>query len=408
MFFGALVMAAVAAEGTMESRASRWLGDLVFPKPHVDRSRRGAFDAPPVLQWSVRLPGPPLNAASHTERSRPVVVGSEVLVGSAAGDALYVFDRATGALERSFPAHASVQAEALVADDRVYFADTSGTTWCYTLDGTLVWSHRANVPILTRPTLNGDRLFVATVDDLALALDAATGEQIWRYKAKRDLLRVAELALYAAPPAVIADGMALFGFSSGELVGLDVETGDVRFQRQIGEGRYPDIVAAPVVTARDIFVSGYYAPLVAMQRSSQMVRWRADVGAAFPPHVEDGTIYHPGSDGVLRAFSDLTGALRWSWESGTNTALTTPIPTDAGLLVGASGGDGLFLIDPDTGATVWRWREPYVLEGVYAPPTVVDDQVLFVTNAGRLYSMVAASPGSDVSRSRLWPRRGSK
>lgn len=382
-----LTLAALAGTTTPAERSSRWMGGPSTSSS--TREVRGELDQAPSLEWEVRLPGAPLNAASHTERSRPVIAGDRILVGSASGDGLYALSRHHGGVVAHFPASASVEAEPLVHDEHVYFADTSGTTWCYDLDGELVWSHKSNAPILTRPTVADGRLYLTNVDDLALALDARTGEQIWRFKAKRDMLRVAELALYAAPSVTVLDDLALFGFSSGELIALDAATGDVRWNVQVGEGRYPDIVATPVVSGDDLFVSGYFRPLVAIDIASHTVRWRADVGAAFPVLVHEGTLYHPGSDGSLRAYSTLTGAEKWRWDSGTTTALTTPVMTKAGLLVGASAGS-LHLVEPRSGEELWSWQEPVLLEGLTATPTVAGRQVVFVTNAGNLRSMIAA------------------
>ena len=91
---------------------------------------------------------------------------------------------------------------------------------------------------------------------------------------------------------------------------------------------------------------------------------------------------------MLRAFSTLTGAEKWSWSSGTTTALTEPIPTAAGLVIAASNGR-IHIVDPENGKLRWSWHEPELLEGITATPTIAGRQVLFVSNAGFLYSMVA-------------------
>ncbi|MGA0287490.1 MAG: hypothetical protein ACO3QA_10700, partial [Phycisphaerales bacterium] len=49
-----------------------------------------------------------------------------------------VISRRDGSLVSSFPARASVEADPVIIDGRVYFVDTGGNTWCYDLDGTLV------------------------------------------------------------------------------------------------------------------------------------------------------------------------------------------------------------------------------------------------------------------------------
>ncbi len=382
-------------EGSLLQRVGRWI-DLGAEERADDdlASFAGEMTRAPTFEWRVRLPGPPMNSASHTERGRPVLSGTEILVGSAAGKGLYRMARSDGALKGVYKANASVESEPLVHEGHVYFADTSGTTFCYRLGATEPeWSNRGNAPVLTRPTIHDGVLYLTNVDDLVVALDVETGDQVWRYKAKRDLTRVAELALYAAPSPIIDGGEVIVGFSNGALVGLDLQEGTPNWTVDVGEGRYPDLVATPLRSGNDVFVSGYFKPLLAIDRETHNVRWRAEAGSAFAATVVDGTLYHPGSDGKLRAFSTLTGAEKWSWSSGTTTALTEPIPTAAGLVVAASNGR-IHLVDPVDGRLRWSWDEPELLEGITATPAVSGRQLLFVSNAGFLYSMVA--PESKV------------
>ncbi|MBT3220177.1 MAG: PQQ-like beta-propeller repeat protein, partial [Proteobacteria bacterium] len=247
----------------------------------------GEFLRPPVHHWSVALPGNTLNSATHAERSSVAVADEHLLVGSAGGDGLYMLSRRDGAFVRKLPARAAVQAEAAVVDDKVYFSDTGGHTWCYKLDGTEVWSHDSKAPILVRPTVTDGRVYVTNVDDLAVALDADSGELIWRYQAKRDVSREAELSLYDAPPAVVVGEDVLLGFSDGTLVSLEADTGDERWTRRVGEGRYPDLVGAPVPFGSDIYASGYFMPLVAIDKKTRNVRWRMDIGGASALVVND-------------------------------------------------------------------------------------------------------------------------
>ncbi|MFT4625365.1 MAG: outer membrane protein assembly factor BamB [Myxococcota bacterium] len=364
----------------------------------------GTFASPPVVHWRVRVPGGRLNSASHTERSQPTVHEGGVFVGSASGDALYLLSRRDGSVIRQYPAAQSVEAAPAVANGKVYFADTGGSTWCYTLEGEFQWQHQSRAPVLVQPTIDAGRVFITNVDDLAVALDATTGELLWRYQARKDLARQSELRLYGAPPAVIADGAVLLGFSDGGLVGVDASSGEELWTRRIGEGRYPDLVAGPVARGADVFASGYFQPLVALDVASRNIRWRLDIGAASAPLVEEldgrAVIFHPGSDGSLRSISVLTGAEKWIWESGSNGALSTPVLTEAGLLIGSSAG-GLWLLDPETGKEKWAYHEPMLLQGVTAAPTVAGRQLLFLTNAGYLHSMLAPVPSANEASARM-------
>lgn len=351
----------------------------------------GTFDRAPVPHWVVQLPGKPINAASHTERTRPVIHGGTILVGSAGGDALYQLDRRNGSVIRKFPAAASVESEAVVVGDRVYFADTGGHTWCYGLDGKLVWDHDSAAPVLAPPTVDGGYVFVANVDDLVVALNAEDGALVWRFQQPSDVSRRAELALYAAPRLVRVGDDLVAGFSDGGLVAFAPSTGDVRWQVRVGTGRYPDLVATPTPYKELLFVSGYDEPLVALDLAERKSIWEAPYGAASSAVVQgDGDaamLLHPGTDGILRAMAVQTGLERWTWDAGDDGALSMPVITPAGVLVASSEGT-VTLVDPANGLESWGFHSSVNLDGVTSAPVVDGRQLLFVTNAGFLHSMI--------------------
>jgi outer membrane protein assembly factor BamB len=365
---------------------------LVEPPSAPIQSFDGEFAFAPVPHWVAELPGGKLNAATHTERGTPVIVGQSIFVGAAAGDGLYELARSDGHLLRRYPAHSSVESEPLVTSDHVYFSDTGGRTWCYNRQGEELWRHQANAPILVRPTLNEGQLFLTTVEDQAFALDAATGKLLWKYLQPKDLTREAELKLYGAPAAVVDEDFVLVGFSDGAIVALSQDKGDVVWTKRVGEGRYPDIVATPNSDANDYYVAAYYEPLIALDKQSLNTRWRLDFGSAAASYIDDNNgnpvLYHPGRDGVLRAVVLSTGAVSWEWDSQTDGALSTPQLTPAGLLTSSSDG-ALYLIDTTTGAELWRFHEAVQLSGVTAKPVIAGRQLIFVSNAGKIYSMLA-------------------
>lgn len=369
----------------------------------------GAFARPPVEHWRTALPGKPMVAAAHTERARPILRGGSLFVGSAAGEALYELDRRDGVLVRSFPASSSVESEAVVTDELVIFADTAGVTYCYDRAGSLRWKHESKAPVLVRPTLHHNRVFIATVDDLVTALDATTGALAWRYQQRPDISRQGELALYAAPPVVPYGDDVLVGFSDGSVLALTADDGDPQWAARIGEGRYPDIVAAPLaLTDGIVLFSGYFEPVIALDTATRRSLWSAPHGAAAAPTLigqgDAAVLLHPGTDGDLRAFQARSGALLWSWTSGTDGALTSPLATEAGVVIASSTGT-VYLIDPADGREIWAYEPPFILEGVSATPSVDGRQLVFVTNAGNLYSFLAPGSGSVWQGTPGWTMR---
>ena len=351
-----------------------------------------SFDGPPVEQWTVPLPGPRLSSASHTELGAPVILGEEIFVGSAAADVLLVLDRRDGRLLRELEAAGPVQASPVVVDDRIYFSDSSGTTWCYPLTGSVpFWSHYSGAPILSPPTVTPDRVYLANVDNLVYALERADGELAWRYAHRTDPTRTAELELYGAPSPVHAGEEILAGFSDGALISLSADTGDPQWSRRVGEGAYPDLIAPAMVLNDEIIVAGYSEPLLAMDRETQSVRWRMDIGGPSEAVSDGERLVHGGGDGILRSIDSQTGDLLWEWDSDTGASLTRPVPTEAGLLIGASAGS-VYLISDD-GELLWSYDPGHFLAGITSAPAVDGRQAVVLTNAGNLISFIVPDAG---------------
>jgi outer membrane protein assembly factor BamB len=370
-----------------------WQSPYPEPMPLLANRFEGTFSQPPVPHYTVPLPG---SGASRAERTRPVVVGASILVGSAVGEALYELDRGSGTVQRRYPASASVDAEPLVVGNRIFFGDTGGKVWSYELGkDEPVWTYDTAAPVLVRPALSDGRIFVSNVDDLTVALDAVDGTMLWRHKQRSIGRRRAELSLYAAPPPIVVGDTVYAGYHDGTLVALSAETGDPRWTLPVGEGRYPDLVAAPTPWENLLFASGYFEPLLAIDAATHKVVWSLPHGAADEAIVvqrSDGPLLlHPGTDGKLRGIRPRTGEVVWTWDSGDSAALVEPVPTPLGVIVGSTTGT-LWAIDPDTGEATWRYSPAVVLEGLAAAPWVDGRQLVFATNGGRLYSLLSPSP----------------
>jgi outer membrane protein assembly factor BamB len=308
--------------------------------------------------------------------------------------------------------------------------DLAGTTVVWDIDEDGVtserWRRAGGAPVLSAPMITEDLVVVAGVDNVITAVHLDSGELAWRHAQRLDPGRAAGLELYGAPTPTLYEDKFLVGFSDGTLAALDRTRGDLHWQRRVGEGRYPDILGSPVVVGEDIVVAGYSEPLVGLHAESNNVRWRLDVGGSgaaivgggsgsvpsgsFAPQDEHLFIFHGGEDGMLRCVDTRTGAMLWEWDSESESALTAPVATEAGLLVGAAAGT-LYLIHPSTGMEIWRWRPGYHVSGITVPPGIQGRQAVAVTNQGNIVSFVVpreAPPwGQDDGLfSRLGDRRG--
>jgi outer membrane protein assembly factor BamB len=364
------------------------------PGPDVRVDFGGTMDRPPVTQWVRPLPGTPPAAATNSELGRPLISGDSIYVGTAGADALYELRRGDGSVLRSFPAGAPVMAEPLLVDGALLFADGAGYTWCYGLDGQQLWRHYAGAPVLASPLVLGDTVYVSALDGTLHALGLDDGQSRWLYKHPGDRSREAELELYGAPAPVAAGALVLAGFHDGSLVALDQANGEVGWKLVVGEGRYPDLIAEPLVSENMAYAGGFSAPFQAVGLDTHKVVWSLDFGIAASPVVEDRTLFVPGADGKLRAVDAVNGSVIWEWDSETSGAITEPQITPAGIFVASSDG-GLWLVDPANGETRWTYDDGFLLNGASVAPTVSERQLLLITNAGNILSLVnPAAPGA--------------
>lgn len=241
----------------------------------------GAADLPRLkLKWAFGFPG-----SSHAW-SQPTVAGGRVFVGSQSGR-VYALDAKTGCTYWSFDAGGATRTAIVIADWRgrgnghlAYFTTIPG--WLYALDaetGMQIWKARVEDHVSTRltgsPVVYGGRLYVPAASfeegmsasakytccsfrGSLSAFDALTGARLWKS------------TMIAAPLAMLksnASGQQLIGPSGGSIwsspvidprrnaiyvttgngfsgppqpntdaiVALDLETGHVRWSRQVGE-----------------------------------------------------------------------------------------------------------------------------------------------------------------------------
>jgi outer membrane protein assembly factor BamB len=353
----------------------------------------GEFSMPPVLRWMHTLPGQRVPSAMRSEFGRPLPDGPYLWVGSAGIDALVCLRRDDGSVVGTYHAGGPVQSQAVKTGNDIIFSDGAGYTWRYPFGSkTPVWSHYAGAPILSRPLLADNQLFFSTVDSVVYALDAASGDSLWRYANPPDKVRSSELELYGSSPPVLAGDTLLVGFHDGRIVALSRDKGEVLWEKRIGEGRYPDIIGAMVVDDGTLFAGGFSSPFVALDLATQNIRWRLDFGTTSAASIAGNTLYVGGTDGRMRAVDVVTGTLIWEWNSGGSGALTQPQITGAGLLIGSSDGD-LWLVGAKDGLTTWRWEPGHLVNGISTAPVVVGREAWVITNGGYLASLVVPEKG---------------
>lgn len=260
-------------------------------------------------------------------------------------------------------------------------------------DGTTLWSVNVGAPVHGAPGVSDRLLVVLTADNQAIALDAATGAPRWTHRGIRE-----SAAYYAITSPVIAQGLVVAAYNSGEVFVLREETGNVVWS---------DTLTSPVRTQAASFFSGIDAdPVVgegvvvvataggAMQASvllNGQPLWQQQIGTHTTPWSAGNVLYALTENHDLVALLKANGAVRWV------TPLTIknerdPTRDETPALFGPIlAGNAVFVLDargqlmsfkPETGERLGT----YDISGdVVSAPLVSGGALYYVTKDARLH-----------------------
>ena len=70
----------------------------------------------------------------------------------------------------------------VIGNNLIYIGSDDGTIYCLSMDGKAKWTVKTHHAIEAPPLFQGNSLYVGTLEGELFALDAATGNQRWKYQ----------------------------------------------------------------------------------------------------------------------------------------------------------------------------------------------------------------------------------
>jgi outer membrane protein assembly factor BamB len=210
------------------------------------------------------------------------------------------------------------------------------------------------------------RVFVGSQDGGLYAIDARSGDTIWRFST---LGPVQSEPLYDPEEDVV-----YFGSTDGAIYKVRAQNGDLVYRFFTNA----EVARRPVIDGDAVFLTNANDTLISLDRKTGKMRWYQhrtpafgiEIGGYAGVAVARGKAFTAFSDGVVMAYATSDGAEQWPTVDLAVEAQTPDgrapqyLDADATPIVGKAGEQdavfvahyegGAYALEPDTGRTIWR------------------------------------------------------
>ena len=267
--------------------------------------------------------------------------------------------------------------------NRVFVATAYGTLVALDIaTGAQVWEARLSAPARSAPTVADGKVYVVSATNVVHAINTADGTEAWMFNG------ISETAGIMAPSSAAVSGdRVIVPYSSGEIIGFNANDGQPLWSDQLtGQSRFStvsgirDVAARPVIVGNTAYAVGVGGRLAAVSIKDGNRLWGANVASSSTPAVSGNTIFVATLDNRLLAVDRENGSFRWSANLPAKTTWVGPLLAGNALWLGSS--DGRILrASPVDGSTISETR---VGKAVLIPPIGAAGRVLVLDDSGRL------------------------
>ena len=329
-------------------------------------------------------------AGTGQSTSWPGLTAEENMVYLAYGPGVLAFDTESQSQKWVYPAEANATLQFFAAPDvdngRLVFGDygaaggflnPSPTISIYGVEDrdetvTELWTRGdlASDRIAAQPLIEGDVVYVGTSDNLVLALDINSGDELWRFET--------EHSVWAQPTLV--DGTLFVSSLDRHIYAIDAQTGEQKWTELLTGA----LSGKPIVSDGLVLLSNFDTQLHALDIETGEEQWVAEsaewVWSA--PTVADGQVYFGDASGAVYAVSLATGEQIWQ-KQAPGAIQTSPVVSNGLVYIASAGPEEtetgiLQALSVEDGEIVW---DATTTSTVFTTPVIVGDTLVVAVNS---------------------------
>ena len=327
--------------------------------------------------WTARLPavGFPLQVN---------VLGQHVTLAGTDGT-IVTLDAASGRETGRASAGAPLSA-GVGSDGRVSAVVTRDNRVVALEGGRELWRHKLATQSYTAPLVAGGRVFVLGADRSLSAFDGRNGARLWHLDRPAEPLVLRQAGMLQAVGNTLVAGMA------GRLVGVDPDTGTVRWEAPLASARGTndverliDLVGGVSRDGDVLCARSFQTAVGCVDTASGNLKWTKPASGATGLAGDGQRLFGTESDGRVLAWRAETGDRAWATDALQWRQLTGPLVLGRSVIVGDSTGL-VHMLSREDGSPLNRLATDG--SGIAATPVVAGNTLVVVTRSGGVYGFV--------------------
>lgn len=177
--------------------------------------------------------------------------------------------------------------------------------------GKILWRKPVGSPARSAPTIAEGKLFVSLIDSSIVGLDAEKGDIIWTRQARQ-----VQTSILGLPAPAVSGSVVLAGFASGDLLALNVLSGEVLWSDNLGAigtglSQLSAIVGMPVIHRDRAYAGSLGGLVLSIDLPTGRRLWERDFATDQTPFLAGDWIYQLSSDQQVVCLSSTTGQVKW-------------------------------------------------------------------------------------------------
>jgi len=281
------------------------------------------------------------------------------------------------------------------ADGKVYV--TSGLGKIAAIDaitGEEIWGTQTLSPIHSAPVAGVERVFAISDDNVIYAFDTTSGEILWSHQAIIESAR-----MLTVPSPALVDDVLVAPFSSGELIALRQQNGNVLWQDSLSStarltplASLNDIAAGPAIADGYVIATAQSGVMTAFDLRTGQRIWSQPAGALGYPLIAGDFVFTVTTTGQVACLSKLDGTVVWikdlelykkAKKRKGRIVWNGPILAGERLVVVSSHGR-MVTINPFDGEII---EESKVGKDVFIPPIIANETVYVLSSDAKLTAL---------------------